>query len=258
MTGLFCGQCRTLAAIERQDPMASVALPSRHLAVGYFGRVNVQVVEGEFVSVPTPGFTGMSRRAFGEFVGPGGELASYAFGWITGAETHVARISVGIGVGNPGGGTFHALIVEREGSHAFSLTDEQFERVPQGGPDLAADEARAHEDLPFIWWVADHVMERDRRARWMRHWLLGTACIQTVEVFERREPVLLVSNDAEDPIWQLIGATDAADSTGKIGHLYHAVDEDPTLVDVLDLPVGHCAARTHVGGPWTRFGDNPT
>lgn len=139
--------------------------------------------------------------------------------------------------------------------HAFSLIDEPFEQVPQGGPDLTADQARAHEDLPFVWWVADHVMERDRRARWMRHWLLSTRCIQTVEVFELREPVLLIGNDADDGLWQLIGTTDAAD--GTVGHLHHSVDEDPTLVDVLDLAPGQSASRTHVGGPWTRHLGSP-
>ncbi|MEV6601758.1 hypothetical protein AB0M36_33620 [Actinoplanes sp. NPDC051346] len=57
-----------------------------------------------------------------------------------------------------------------------------FEQVPEGGPDLTADQARANEALPFGWWVADHVMERDRRARWMRHWLMGTSCIETTHV----------------------------------------------------------------------------
>src|SRR3954466_15562508 len=191
----------------------------------------------------------MDRRAFGGFVGPRGELASYAFGWTTGSERRIARLSVGIGAGNPGGGTFHAVLFEHEDSHAFSLTDEPFERVPQGGPDLRADQARAHEDLPFVWWVADQVMERDRRAQWMRHWLLGSRCIQTVEVFELREPVLRIGHDADEGLWQLIGTTNA-DSTGKVGHLHHAVDTDPTLVDVLDLAPGHSASRSHVGGPW--------
>jgi hypothetical protein len=213
--------------------------------------VDIQVLKGPFVEVPTAEVTGMDRRAFGEFVGPRGELASYAFGWTTGSEPHVAALSIGIGLGNPGGGTFHAVVFEHDDGHAFSLSDEPFEHVPQGGPDLTADQARAHEDLPFVWWVADHVMERDRRAWWMRHWLLGTRCIQTIEVFERREPVLLVANDADDGLWQLIGTTNAG-STGKIGHLHHAVDEDPTLVDVLDLPPGHSASRTRIGGPWTR------
>jgi hypothetical protein len=123
--------------------------------------------------------------------------------------------------------------------------------VPEGGPDLTADAARAHPDIAFIWWVADCIMERDRRAWWMVHWLLGTQAIQTPQVFEREEPILLVSNDADDDLWQLIGTSDAGDD-GTISHLYHAADEDPTLLDVLDLAVGEQAVRGHVGGEWIR------
>ncbi len=61
----------------------------------------------------------MDRRAFGEFVGPGGELASYAFGWTVGSLPRVARLSIGIGVGNPGGGTFHAVVFRHQDGHAF-------------------------------------------------------------------------------------------------------------------------------------------
>jgi hypothetical protein len=228
-----------------------VTVPLADFLIGYLGRVEIQVLEGALVEVPTTDAKGMDRRAFGEFVGPRGELASYAFGWTTGSDLHVACLSVGIGAGNPGGGTFHAIIFVNEDSHAFSLTDEQFERVPQGGPDLTADQARAHEDLPFAWWVTDHVMQHDRRAWWMRHWLLGTMCIQTLEVFEHQEPILLVSHDADDDMWQLIGASDANGSTGKIGHLHHAVDEDQSLIDVLDLPVGRSAVRAGPESPWT-------
>lgn len=64
-------------------------------------------------------------------------------------------------------------------------------------------------------------------------------------------PILLVSNDADDGLWQLIGATDADSSTGKIGHLHHAADEDPTLIDVLDLPPGHSAPASEDLGPAT-------
>ncbi|MFC3455747.1 hypothetical protein [Amycolatopsis speibonae] len=212
--------------------------------------MDIQVLEGALVEARTDAVTGMDWRAFGEFVGPQGELASYALGWTTGADPHVAHLSVGIGAGNPGGGTFHAVIFENDGGHAFSLTDDPFERVPQGGPDLTANEARAHEDLPFVWWVTDQVMQRDRRAWWMRHWLLRTTSIETVEVFERREPILLVQHDADDGMWQLIGASDADSGTGKIGHLHHAIDEDPTLIDILDLPPGGSATRTGAGSPW--------
>jgi hypothetical protein len=220
------------------------------IRIGYLAGVEIQVLEGALVERPTPGVTGMDRRAFGEFVGPQGELASYAFGWTTGADPHVARLSIGIGAGNPGGGTFHAVVFEREGGRAFALTDEPFERVPQGGPDLTAVQARAHGDLPFIWWVTDLVMDRDRRAEWMRHWLLGTTCTQTHEVFERREPILSVSHDAGDGVWQLIGASGADAATGKVGHLHHAIDEDPSLLGVLDLPAGRTAVRAGAGKPW--------
>jgi hypothetical protein len=219
--------------------------------------VDIEVSEGRFVEVPTADATGMDRRAFGEFVSPRGELASYAFGWTTGSEDHVAKLTIGIGAGNPGGGTFHAVVFEHEGECSFSLIDEPFEDVPEGGPDLSADEARAHDTLPFVWWVADEVMDRDRRAWWMRHWVLGTYCVQSAEVFEQREPVLLVVNDAADDMWQLLGATGVGDDA-KIGHLHHAIDEDPTLVDVLDLSPGESAIRAHLGAPWDRRAAAPT
>jgi hypothetical protein len=105
--------------------------------------------------------------------------------WTTESERHVGRLTVGIGAGNPGGASFHAIVFDNEGSYACSLVYEPFVRVPEGGPDLTASKAREHEDLPFIWWVVDRVMERDRRARWMKHWLLGTTSLQTGEVFQR-------------------------------------------------------------------------
>ncbi|MCA2217643.1 hypothetical protein [Jidongwangia harbinensis] len=220
-------------------------------STGYVARVDIQVLEGALLEVPTTGVTGMDRRAFGEFVGPRGELASYAFGWTTGSDPRVARLSIGIGAGNPGGGTFHAVIFRNDDGHAFSLTDEPFERVPQGGPDLTADQARAHEDLPFVWWVTDNVMQYDRRSWWMRHWMVETTCIQTLEVSEGREPVLLVSHDADDGMWQLIGTSDADSSTAKLRHLHHAVDEDHSLIDVLGLTPGRSAVRAGPGKPWT-------
>jgi hypothetical protein len=135
--------------------------------------VEIQVVEGSSVQVSTADGRGVDRRAFGEFVSHRGELASYALGWVTGPDPQVARMSIGIGAGNTGGATFHAVVFAHEDGHAFTLVDEPFENVPEGGPDLTAQQARAHDTLPFVWWVADTVMQQDRRARWMRHWLLG-------------------------------------------------------------------------------------
>ncbi|GAA3290575.1 hypothetical protein Dvina_19335 [Dactylosporangium vinaceum] len=212
--------------------------------------MDLKVIEGRLTEQQVG--TDTQRRAFGEFVGPHGELASYAFGWTTGSQHHVAQLTVGIGAGNPGGGTFHAVVFDNGDSYACSLVDEPFERVPEGGPDLTAVEARAHEDLAFIWWVVDRVMERDRRAWWMKHWLLGTTSMQTGEVFARTEPILYVGHDADDGLWQLIGASDAAPATGKLSHLHHAAERDRTLLDVLDLEPGASAYRAGPDEPWIR------
>lgn len=106
--------------------------------------MEIGVEEGAFVEVPTADATGMDRRAFGEFVSHRGEMASYAFGWTTGADPHAGHLTIGMGVGNPGGGTFHARVVQHGDGHGLALTDEPFERVPEGGPDLTAAQARVH------------------------------------------------------------------------------------------------------------------
>lgn len=67
--------------------------------------MNVRVEEGRFVEWETE--HGTDRRMFGEFVGSRGELASYAFGWTS--EADEGRISIGVGVGSEGGGTFMLL-----------------------------------------------------------------------------------------------------------------------------------------------------
>ncbi|UGT40389.1 hypothetical protein LTV02_30945 [Nocardia yamanashiensis] len=213
--------------------------------------MDVQVIPGRMVEVPTADATGMDRRAFGEFIGPQGELASYALGWITGGDEQAGRMSVGIGAGNEGGGTFHIVVFPHDGTHAYGLVDTPFESVPQGGRDFTRAEGLAHHDLPFIWWVVDRVMERDPRAWWMKHWIWRTNCIQTKEVFEQQEPVLLVTHDADDGMWQLIGSSDAGPGA-KLGHLWHAIDEDPTLMEVLDLEAGQRATRDGAGERWTR------
>lgn len=214
-------------------------------------RFQVEVQEGRLSESPTRDAQGVDRRAFGEFVGPRGELASYAFGWVSNADPREARLSVGIGHGNPGGGTFHASVFLHDGERAFALVDEPFETVPQGGPHLIASDARGHVDLPFVWAVVDTVMERDRRAAWMGHWLRGTIAIVTGEVAAGREPVLLIAHD-DDGMWQLIGTTDADPATGKVEHLHHHIDGDPTLLDAINLVPEERATRSHLGAPWTR------
>ncbi|MER7559690.1 hypothetical protein ABTZ46_22290 [Nocardioides sp. NPDC126508] len=211
--------------------------------------MKVRVEEGRFVERETE--DGTDRRMFGEFIGPRGELASYAFGWASDADS--GRISIGIGAGNEGGGTFHAAVFEHDGGLGYALVDEPFEDVPQGGPHLTAAAARTHEDMAFVWAVVDSVMELDSRTAWLRHWVLRTTVITTAPVLSGDEPALFISRDADDGMWQLIGASNPTMDNGRVGHLFHLVDTDPTLVAVLDLERGESAMRERAGGPWARY-----
>jgi hypothetical protein len=212
------------------------------------------VEEGRLVERTCPDCGNVERRAFGEFVSGRGELASYAFGWTSGHEDVVGYFTVGLGVGNPGGGTFHAEVRDlADGDGAgFMLVDRPFEDVPEGGPDLTRDEALAHECIDFVWWVVDEVTERDRRARWMCHWIEGTPAFLTPPVADRLEPVRLVAHD-EDGDWQLLcGTVDTEAVEPRMLYLYHLLDRDQTLLDVLDLAPGELAERHDLGAPWVR------
>jgi hypothetical protein len=211
----------------------------------------MQIEEGRFLERPCPHCGRTERRAFGEVESPRGELASYALGWTSEHDDPVGHLTIGIGAGNPGGGSFHIEYRLDTDPPGMRLVDRPFEDVPEGGPDLTREEALAHEDLPFVWFVADNVVLQDRRAWWMRTWLAGTRAFVTAGVAEREAPVCHVIRTSDDE-WQLFERGAGGDGEPHVVHLFHAVDHDPTLVDVLDLEPGERADRPAPGAPWTR------
>jgi len=211
----------------------------------------MRITEGRLLDRVCPHCGGIERRAFGESESARGELASYAFGWTTGHDDErFGALTIGIGAGNEGGGSFHATVREHEGAYAMGLQDEPFEDVPEGGPDLSRDEGLEHPDLKYVWWVADEVMAQDRRARWMLHWMFATPARVTRAVYDGREQVATVARDA-DGGWEL---TDRAADPGdtRDSRLHQALDRDQTLLDVLDLEPGHRAWRRRLRGGWKR------
>jgi hypothetical protein len=209
------------------------------------------VEEGRLVERECPDCGNVERRAFGEFESTRGELASYAFGWTSGHDEVVGYMTIGIGAGNPGGGSFHAELRPTDDWYGLTLVDRRFEAVPEGGPDLTREQALAHEDLKFIWFVADEVMAQDRRAQWMTHWVLATVAYVTEPVLHETSPVRHVVRDREDGDWQLLCGTTAGDEP-HLFHLFHALDHDRTLLDVLDLEPGERADRNDPDSPWIR------
>lgn len=188
------------------------------------------------------------RRAFGESESKRGELASYAIGWTSGHDDVVGHMTIGIGAGNPGGGSFHIEVWYRDDSIQMALVDRPFERVPEGGPDLTRDEALAHEDLQYVWFVADHVLAGDRRAAWLEHWLKGTTALAAQAVIAGTAPVLRVARDDEG--WELLDRRDAATVDLEPFHLFHAVDRDSSLLEVLSLEPGEALERHHLTSSW--------
>ncbi len=216
-------------------------------------RRGMQIEEGRLVERPCPDCDGVERRVFGEAESPRYELASYAFGWTSGHDDLAGRITVGIGAGNPGGGSFHAEVLWVDGGFAMRLIDEPFEDVPEGGPHLGREEALAHDTLPFVWWVADEALEQDTRAAWLGHWLAQTGSIATTPVIEGTAPVRHVAR-AADAKWQLLCGTVAPDVSENAGafHVFHALDRDQSLLEVMDLEPGQRADREGAGAPWQR------
>ena len=210
----------------------------------------MRIEEGRLVERACPDCGGIERRAFGEAVSPRGELSSYAIGWTSGHEKLVGHMTVGIGAGNPGGGSFHMEVhADEAGDPGLTLVDRPFEDVPEGGPDLSREEALAHDTLRFVWWVADEVLIQDRRANWMVHWILQTGSLATRPVIDGTEPVRHVVREA-DGAWQLLCGTVEPEDP-QVYHLFHAFDRDPSLVDVADLPAGMRADRRRLRG-WKR------
>jgi hypothetical protein len=211
---------------------------------------HIRIDEGRLIESRCPDCGNLERRAFGESESRRGELASYAIGWTSGHGLPIAHMTIGIGAGNEGGGTFHIEIRPQDDAWAMGLVDEPFEDVPEGGPDLSRAEALAHGDIEYVWLVADHVMAQDRRALWMQHWLLSTSALATEAVIAGAAPVRRAIHETEE--WVLLDALDASDGDLHAFQLFRAIDWDPSLLDVIDLAEGESAQRTHVGDRWIR------
>ncbi len=68
-------------------------------------------------------------------------------------------------------------------------------------------------------------------------------------------PILLVARD--DDGWQFLDGEHVFEEDGEVVLLGEALQLDPSLADLADLPVGWHARRPDVGQPWTRAEGEP-
>jgi hypothetical protein len=73
----------------------------------------------------------------------------------------------------------------------------------------------------------------------------------TAQVLGRVEPILRAVHEA-DGEWQFIGPTDGTLENAKIIALSEAVDLDPSILQLADLPLGWQAVRDSPEQPWKR------
>ena len=85
----------------------------------------------------------------------------------------------------------------------------------------------------------------------------NTAVITTVRVTDHDYPVLLVTHDSDDGGWQFLCGGAAGANEARIIGLEEAVNRDPTLRELADLPEGWCARRDNLKSPWRREPNEP-
>jgi hypothetical protein len=66
------------------------------------------------------------------------------------------------------------------------------------------------------------------------------------------QPILLVSHDAEDGMWQFLTGGPVQMADAMIVGLREVHELDPTIGELADLPLGWTATRPAVGQPWQR------
>ena len=77
------------------------------------------------------------------------------------------------------------------------------------------------------------------------------AVFTTRPVLEGGEPILHVTHDSDDHAWQFLGR-EAREDDATIIALHEAVEIDPSILQLADLPPGWHAWRGSAADPWTR------
>lgn len=80
----------------------------------------------------------------------------------------------------------------------------------------------------------------------------NVAVITTRQVIEEDYPILYVSHDEDDGGWQVLCGTTNETSDGRVISLRSAVEKEPKLVELADLPLGWCAYRESKDQSWQR------
>lgn len=78
----------------------------------------------------------------------------------------------------------------------------------------------------------------------------NTAVITCTHIVDDKEPILFVSHDEDDGMWQFLCGREHSDDDAKIVSLKYVFELDPTIGLLKDLPCGYCAERESLNDKW--------
>src|SRR5690606_37786625 len=82
----------------------------------------------------------------------------------------------------------------------------------------------------------------------------NTLCITCSHVINKQSPILFVTHDKEDSMWQfLCGEHAHQEDEAKIISLIEITEIDNTVNDLYKMPIGFGAERDNVGDQWRPF-----
>jgi len=92
---------------------------------------------------------------------------------------------------------------------------------------------------------------------WKFHDSPHTMAFLSEAVHSGAEPVTYVSHDIEDGAWQFLGDSMTGGEDPVISCLHHPIDNDLSLSELADLPLGWYAERSGPHEPWIRHEQEP-
>jgi hypothetical protein len=80
----------------------------------------------------------------------------------------------------------------------------------------------------------------------------NVATLTVRQVVRGGQPILLVTHDSDDGMWQFLTGGPVEEADAMIVSLREVYRLDPSVGELADLPLGWQAERLAVGRPWRR------
>lgn len=100
--------------------------------------------------------------------------------------------------------------------------------------------------------ILQELSRRKMKNKWPFPDAPNTVVFTTRGVIEGGNPILLATHDQDDGAWQFRSAKTISATEGRIVALEEIIFNDPSLMELADLPPGWMAIRDSISKPWKR------